>query len=72
MNLALFLPNWVGDLVMATPTLRAVRRHFGPSARIVGILPSNEEVPAVFRAFDDMFQQVLAGPAGSRPWTAWT
>ncbi len=38
MNLALFLPNWVGDLVMATPTLRAVRRHFGPSARIVGIL----------------------------------
>ena len=23
---------------MATPTLRAVRRHFGPSARIVGIL----------------------------------
>ena len=38
MNLAIFLPNWVGDLVMATPTLRAVRRHFGPSARIVGIL----------------------------------
>ncbi len=23
---------------MATPTLRAVRRHFGPSARMVGIL----------------------------------
>src|SRR5271166_4172751 len=38
MNLAIFLPNWVGDLVMATPTLRAVRRHFGPSTRIVGIL----------------------------------
>src|SRR5271170_1679304 len=38
MNLAIFLPNWVGDLVMATPTLRAVRRHFGPSARMVGIL----------------------------------
>src|SRR5271157_625444 len=38
MNLAIFLPNWVGDLVMATPTLRAVRRHFGPSARVVGIL----------------------------------
>jgi heptosyltransferase II len=38
MHLAIFLPNWVGDLVMATPTLRAVRRHFGPSARIWGIL----------------------------------
>jgi heptosyltransferase II len=38
MNLAIFLPNWVGDLVMATPTLRAVRRHFGPSSRICAIL----------------------------------
>ena len=38
MNLALFLPNWVGDVVMATPTLRALRRHFGRPARIVGIL----------------------------------
>ena len=26
-------PNWVGDLVMATPAFRAIRRHF-PSARI--------------------------------------
>ncbi len=31
-------------------------------------VPNYEEVPAVFRAFDDMFQQVLAGPASSRPW----
>jgi heptosyltransferase II len=38
MNLAIFLPNWVGDLVMATPTLRSVRRFLGSSARIVGIL----------------------------------
>jgi heptosyltransferase-2 len=38
MNVAIFLPNWVGDAVMATPTLRAVRRYFGPAARIVGIL----------------------------------
>ena len=38
MNVAIFLPNWVGDAVMATPTLRAVRRNFGPAARIVGIL----------------------------------
>ncbi len=38
MKLAIFLPNWLGDLVMATPALRAVRRHFGPAAEIVGIL----------------------------------
>ena len=36
MKVAIFLPNWVGDVVMATPTLRAVRRKF-PAARIVGI-----------------------------------
>ena len=38
MKIAIFLPNWLGDLAMATPMLRAVRRRFGPQARIVGIL----------------------------------
>ncbi|MEN6407797.1 MAG: lipopolysaccharide heptosyltransferase II [Thermoguttaceae bacterium] len=38
MNIAVFLPNWLGDLVMATPTLRAVRNHFGAQAKIVGLL----------------------------------
>jgi len=38
MNLAIFLPNWLGDLAMATPALRALRRHFGSQTRIVGIL----------------------------------
>jgi heptosyltransferase-2 len=37
MNIAVFLPNWVGDVVMATPTLRALRRRF-VGDRIVGIL----------------------------------
>jgi heptosyltransferase-2 len=37
MNLALFLPNWVGDVVMATPAVRALRQAF-PGARIVGVL----------------------------------
>ena len=36
MNLAVFLPNWVGDVVMATPALRALRAHYA-SARIVGV-----------------------------------
>lgn len=38
MKIAVFLPNWLGDVAMATPTLRALRRHFGPQARIVGIM----------------------------------
>ncbi len=33
-SIVVFLPNWVGDVVMATPTLRALRAHF-PDARIV-------------------------------------
>lgn len=37
MKLAIFLPNWIGDVVMATPTLRAVRDHY-PTAEIVGIM----------------------------------
>jgi heptosyltransferase-2 len=36
MNIGVLLPNWVGDLVMATPTLRALGLRY-PSARILGI-----------------------------------
>ena len=38
MRTAVFLPNWLGDVVMATPALRVMRGHFGPQARLVGIL----------------------------------
>jgi lipopolysaccharide heptosyltransferase II len=38
MRLVIFLPNWVGDVAMATPTLRAVRKHFGPEAHLVGVM----------------------------------
>ena len=37
-RIGIFLPSWLGDCVMATPTLRAIRGHFGPSAHIVGIM----------------------------------
>src|SRR5437879_3291872 len=36
MNIAVFLPNWVGDVVMATPALRAIRQRFA-GARILGV-----------------------------------
>jgi len=37
-KIAIILPNWLGDLVMATPVLRAVRRYLGPDGRLVGIM----------------------------------
>lgn len=36
MKLAVFLPNWIGDVVMATPALRALRQHF-PHARLIAV-----------------------------------
>jgi heptosyltransferase-2 len=38
MNVAVFLPNWIGDVVMATPTLRALRRRIGLQGRLVGVM----------------------------------
>jgi heptosyltransferase-2 len=37
MKIAIFWPNWVGDVVMATPAVRALRQHF-PDAKLLGIL----------------------------------
>ena len=44
-RIVVFLPNWVGDAVMATPTLRALRDHFGLSTEMIGIMkPHIEDV----------------------------
>jgi heptosyltransferase-2 len=37
MTIVVFCPNLIGDTVMATPTLRALRLGF-PSARILGVI----------------------------------
>ena len=55
MKIGVFLPNWVGDIAMATPTLRALRGHFGPDAHMVGIVrPRVAEVLAGNNWFDEM------------------
>ena len=38
MKIAVFLPNWVGDVTMATPTLQAIRSHFGSRATMLGVM----------------------------------
>ncbi len=38
MKLGVLLPNWIGDAAMATPALRAMAEHFGPSASLIGIM----------------------------------
>jgi heptosyltransferase-2 len=37
-KIAVFLPNWIGDVVMATPAIRALHEHFGQQATLVGIM----------------------------------
>src|SRR5947209_92747 len=37
MKIAVFWPNWIGDAVMATPAVRALRQHFA-SAHFIGVL----------------------------------
>ena len=38
MRIAIFLPNWIGDVVMATPAIRALRKLVGPDGRLVGLM----------------------------------
>ncbi len=38
MNIGIFLPNWVGDVAMATPALRSLRRRFGESGHLIGVM----------------------------------
>jgi heptosyltransferase-2 len=37
MTIAVFWPNWIGDAVMATPAVRALREHFR-GARLISVL----------------------------------
>ena len=45
-NVGILLPNWIGDVVMATPTLRALRSHYGPEAKLTGIIAALRKTDA--------------------------
>lgn len=38
MRLGVFLPNWIGDVVMATPALRAMKNYVGSDGTVVGVM----------------------------------
>ena len=64
MKIAIFLPNWIGDAVMATPTLRAIRRHF-LDEEIVGVMrPYVADVLAGLHSLD---RAILFDPRGTEP-----
>jgi heptosyltransferase-2 len=67
MNIIVFLPNWIGDVVMSTPMLRALRHHYGQDARIIGVMkPYVAEVLAGSPWIDE---QIAYDPrAGNGTW----
>lgn len=38
MNIGIVLPNWIGDCVMATPALRAIRQRLPAPHRLIGVM----------------------------------
>lgn len=62
-KICVFLPNWVGDTAMATPALRAIRKHFGPDAALVGIM--KPYVGAVLEGVDWFDQRWWFDPTSS-------
>ncbi len=62
MTIAVFLPNWIGDAVMATPALRALRNHYR-DARLIGVMK-----PYVADVFEggDWFDDIVLAGGGSR------
>jgi heptosyltransferase-2 len=64
MNLAVFLPNWIGDAVMATPALRTLRQTF-PGANLIGVL--KPYIAGVFEGCPWFDRQIFLDSRG--PWS---
>src|SRR5262249_51778429 len=61
-NLAVFLPNWIGDAVMATPALRALREHYR-DGKIIGIV---KPYVAALLGGGDWFDELILADKGRR------
>ena len=61
-------PNWVGDVVMATPALRCMRRNY-PRARITLLIrPYVRKILEGAPWFDEMIEYQPSGRRGPRGW----
>ena len=65
MKLAIFMPNWVGDAVMATPALRAIRSRF-KDAEIVAVL--RRPIDDVLAGTGLCDRVLVHAPRGRDPW----
>src|SRR5579863_10360505 len=63
MKIAVFCPNWLGDMVMATPALRAIRRHFSMAEVVAVVRPY---VADVLDGLDLIDRVILHDPSRSR------
>lgn len=67
-RIALFLPNWIGDVVMATPAVRALREAF-PAAELVAVCkPYVADVLAGTPWFRETILFDKNGPRDQRSW----
>jgi heptosyltransferase II len=65
MRVGVFLPNWIGDAVMATPTLRALARRWGPGAELVGVM--RPVMADLFAGTPWLSQNLLYDPRSKNP-----
>ena len=65
MKIAIFCPSWVGDMVMATPALRAMRLHF-PDAEIVAVV--RPYVAGILDGLDLVDKRILHDPRHRGRW----
>ena len=67
-RIAVFLPNWIGDVVMATPAVRTLREHF-PTARLTAVCKGYvADTLAAAPWFDDTVLFDKSGPKERRFW----
>jgi heptosyltransferase-2 len=74
MKIAIFCPNWVGDLVMATPALRAVRREYADSEIVAILRPYVADVLEGLDLFDRRMvhdPRLRSGLRGTHAQAAW-
>ena len=72
MRLGVFLPNWVGDVVMATPAIRALRKLAG-DGQLVGVMrPYVAEVLAGSQWFNEsiVYAKKEKAPTADLQWPA--